>query len=156
MNASLARARFSELRRAGGRVCAAELDEIWAELDTVRPEEILGEWKGSAFDTGHPLNGQLDKVRWYGKAFVTLADVKPLICRNDQGELYSNTVLGKGEASLWAVEFRGESTATMVYDGQPVFDHFKRADENTLMGIMNGKYVSADGPFFYFVLERVA
>ncbi|MEU5903017.1 DUF4334 domain-containing protein [Micromonospora sp. NPDC047467] len=156
MNASLARARFSELRRSGGPVSAAELDEIWAELDTVRPEGILGEWKGSAFDTGHPLNGQLDKVRWYGKTFVTRTDVKPLICRNDDGELYSNTVLGKGEASLWTVEFRGESTATMVYDGQPVFDHFKRADETTLMGIMNGKYVPADGPFFYFVLERVA
>ncbi|KOX08035.1 DUF4334 domain-containing protein [Micromonospora profundi] len=156
MNTSTARTRFSELRRQGGRVSAAELDDIWAALDTVRPEEILGEWKGSALDTGHPLNGQLDRVRWYGKRFVSRTDVKPLICRDDRGELYSNTVLGKGEASLWTVEFRGESTATMVYDGQPVFDHFKRADENTLMGIMNGKNVPADGPFFYFVLERAA
>ncbi|NJC11633.1 hypothetical protein F4558_001459 [Micromonospora profundi] len=156
MNTSTARTSFSELRRQGGRVSAAELDDIWAALDTVRPEEILGEWKGSALDTGHPLNGQLDRVRWYGKRFVSRTDVKPLICRDDRGELYSNTVLGKGEASLWTVEFRGESTATMVYDGQPVFDHFKRADENTLMGIMNGKNVPADGPFFYFVLERAA
>ncbi|MFF5180605.1 DUF4334 domain-containing protein [Micromonospora sp. NPDC000316] len=156
MDASTARVRFSELRRQGGRVSAAELDEIWAGLDTVRPEEILGEWRGSALDTGHPLNGQLDRVRWYGKTFVTRTDAKPLICRNDTGELYSNTALGKGEASLWVVEFRGESTATMVYDGQPVFDHFKRADDDTLMGIMNGKNVPADGPFFYFVLERVA
>ncbi|MFD6566880.1 DUF4334 domain-containing protein [Micromonospora profundi] len=156
MNTSTARARFSELRRQGGRVSAAELDDIWAALDTVRPEEILGEWKGRALDTGHPLNGQLDRVRWYGKRFVSRTDVKPLICRDDNGELYSNTVLGKGEASLWTVEFRGESTATMVYDGQPVFDHFKRADENTLMGIMNGKNVPAEGPFFYFVLERAA
>ncbi|MFE0591717.1 DUF4334 domain-containing protein [Micromonospora echinospora] len=155
MNASRARARFSELRRQDGPVSAAELDEIWAALDTVRPEEILGEWKGSGFDTGHPVNGRLDQVRWYGKSFVTLTDVKPLICRNDKGELYSNTVLGKGEASLWTVEFRGESTATMVYDGQPVLDHFKRVDESTLMGIMNGKNVPADGPFFYFLLDRV-
>ncbi|XTZ14517.1 DUF4334 domain-containing protein [Micromonospora echinospora] len=155
MNASSARARFSELRRQDGRVPAADLDEIWAALDTVRPEEILGEWKGSGFDTGHPVNGHLDQVRWYGKTFVTVKDVKPLICRDDTGELYSNTVLGKGEASLWTVEFRGESTATMVYDGQPVFDHFKRVDERTLMGIMNGKSVPADGPFFYFLLDRV-
>ncbi|MFI6225977.1 DUF4334 domain-containing protein [Micromonospora echinospora] len=155
MDASRARARFSELRRQNGPVSAAELDEIWAALDTVRPEEILGEWKGSGFDTGHPLNGQLDQVRWYGKSFVTVTDVKPLICRDDKGERYSNTVLGRGEASLWTVEFRGESTATMVYDGQPVFDHFKRVDENTLMGIMNGKNVPADGPFFYFLLDRV-
>jgi hypothetical protein len=156
MDTSRARARFAELRRQGGRVSAAELDEIWAALDTVRPEEILGEWRGGEFDTGHPLNGQLDKVGWYGKTFVTVKDVKPLVCRNDEGELYSDTALGKGEASLWMVEFRGESTATMVYDGQPVFDHFKRVDEDTLMGIMNGKKFAADGPFFYFLLERVA
>ncbi|GGL94100.1 hypothetical protein GCM10010129_42550 [Streptomyces fumigatiscleroticus] len=44
----------------------------------------------------------------------------------------------------------------MVYDGQPVLDHFKRVDDGTLMGIMNGKHVPADdGPFYYFVLERV-
>ncbi len=156
MDASRARSRFSELRRQDGRVSAAELDEIWAALDTVRPEEILGEWRGSGFDTGHPLHGQLDQVRWYGKNFVTVRDVKPLICRDDSGELYSNTALGKGEASLWTVEFRGESTATMVYDGQPVLDHFKRVDETTLMGIMNGKKIPADGPFFYFLLERVS
>ena len=156
MNASQARARFSALRRQDGQVSAAGLDEIWAALDTVRPEEILGEWKGSGFDTGHPVNGQLDQVRWYGKTFVTVTDAKPLICRNDKGERYSDTALGRGEASLWTVEFRGESTATMVYDGQPIFDHFKRVDENTLMGIMNGKNVPADGPFFYFVLERLA
>ncbi|MEV0128557.1 DUF4334 domain-containing protein [Dactylosporangium sp. NPDC050688] len=156
MNASKARARFAELRQQDSQVSAAELDEIWAVLDTVRPEEILGEWKGSEFDTGHPINGQLDQARWYGKTFATVKDVKPLICWNDKGELYSNTALGKGEASLWTVEFRGEPTATMVYDGQPIFDHFKRVDENTLMGIMNGKHFPADGPFFYFVLERVA
>ena len=155
MNASKARARFWELRREEGRVSAAELDDIWAVLDTVRPEEILGEWKGGEFDTGHPVNGQLDQVRWYGKTFVTRTDVKPLICRDDRGELYSNTVLGKGEASLWTVEFRGEATATMAYDGQPVFDHFKRVDGTTLMGIMNAKGVTAEGPYYYFYLDLV-
>jgi uncharacterized protein DUF4334/GXWXG protein len=156
MFASTARARFFELRRHDGRVSATELDEIWAGLETVRPEEILGEWKGGEFDTGHPLNGKLDKARWYGKTFVSRTDAKPLICLDDAGERYSNTALGKGEASLWSVEFRGESTATMVYDGQPVLDHFKRVDKDTLMGIMNGKHLAPDGPYFYFLLERVA
>ena len=44
-----------------------------------------------------------------------------------------------GEASLWIEEFRGEMTASMVYDGRPVHDHFKRVDDDTVMGIMNGK-----------------
>jgi hypothetical protein len=60
-----------------------------------------------------------------------------------------------GEASLWMIEFRGEVTATMVYDGRPVFDHFKMVDDRTLMGIMNGKAVTYRGKHFYFSLERV-
>ena len=84
----------------------------------------------------------------------------PLICRDDAGELYSNTeAAGRGEASLWDVEFRGEVTATMVYDGQPVFDHFKKVDDNTAMGIMNGKGSLDDSSgsprHLYFYLERV-
>ncbi|MER5478996.1 DUF4334 domain-containing protein [Streptomyces sp. NPDC002734] len=151
-----ARTRFHALRETKGPVKAAELDEIWAALATVRPEEILGEWRGGEFVTGHPLNGTLEKAGWYGKTFTSVHDAKPLICRGADGELYSDRELGKGEASLWTVEFRGESTATMVYDGQPVFDHFKRVDDATLMGVMNVKGVPADGPFFYFFLERAA
>ncbi|MFE0804968.1 DUF4334 domain-containing protein [Streptomyces sp. NPDC058812] len=151
-----ARARFQALRETNGPVETAELDSVWAELDTVRPEEILGEWKGGEFDTGHPLNGMLAQAGWYGKTFTSVHDVKPLVCRDAKGELYSDRELGQGEASLWTVEFRGESTATMVYDGRPVLDHFKRVDDDTLMGIMNGKGVPADGPFYYFFLDRVA
>lgn len=149
-----ARARFQQLREKDGPVAPFELDEIWAALATVRPEDILGEWKGGEFNTGHPLNGTLEKAGWYGKTFTAVHDAKPLICRNAKGELYSDIELGQGEASLWTVEFRGEPTATMVYDGRPVFDHFKWVDDTTLIGIMNAKGVPADGPFYYFFLER--
>ncbi|MFK0170507.1 DUF4334 domain-containing protein [Streptomyces sp. NPDC090306] len=149
-----ARARFRSLRDVEGLVDSAELDAVWAELDTVRPEEMLGRWKGAEFDTGHPLNGMLPKAGWYGKTFHSLQDAQPLICRDATGKLYSNLELGRGEASLWTVEFRGEPTATMIYDGRPVLDHFKRVDDTTLMGIMNGKEVPPDGPFYYFLLER--
>jgi hypothetical protein len=156
MDVHEARARFQELREKDGPVDPLQLDEIWAALATVRPEDILGEWKGGEFRTGHPLNGELAKVNWYGKTFVTVHDAKPLICRDAAGELYSHRELGKGEASLWTVEFRGEATATMVYDGQPVLDHFKQVDDTTLMGIMNAKGTPAEGPFYYFFLERVS
>jgi hypothetical protein len=155
MDLSEARARLQELREQEGRVAASELDAVWAALETVRPEEILGEWKGGEFDTGHPLNGMLAEAGWYGKTFHSPHDAKPLMCRNAEGELYSNKELGQGEASLWTVEFRGETTATMVYDGRPVFDHLKRADAGTLMGIMNAKGVPPEGPYYYFFLERV-
>jgi hypothetical protein len=154
MDVLAARTRFRELRGQDGPVDPGELDAVWAALATVRPEEILGAWRGGEFRTGHPLNGQLAEAGWYGKTFTAVHDAKPLICRDAEGRLYSDRKLGKGEASLWNVEFRGETTATMIYDGQPVLDHFKQVDEDTLMGIMNVKGVPAEGPHFYFFLER--
>ncbi|MGW4738550.1 DUF4334 domain-containing protein [Nocardia xishanensis] len=151
-------ASWRELATRESGVSTADLDELWAGLPTVRAEEILGEWRGAAFQTGHPLCRALPANRWYGKRFRSPAHVEPLVCRAENGSLFSNKELGKGEASLWNIEFRGEVTATMVYDGQPVFDHFKPLDDTTLMGIMNGRadLVLADGAHFYFLLERVA
>ena len=91
---------------------------------------------------------------WFGKIFNSVDDVEPIVCFDD-GNLFSNNELSRGGASLWDVEFRGEVTATMVYDGQPVLDHLKRVDENTLMGIMDGKRQRVSGNYLYFLLERI-
>lgn len=132
----------------------AELDAIWAVLPVVTVEEILGNWRGGELPSGHAMDGQLEKVGWHGKWFRSAHDVAPMVCRDDDGNLYSNKEIGKGEASLWPVGFRGEVTASMVYDGQPVIDHFKRVDERTLMGVMNGKTSLVRDRHFYFYLER--
>ncbi|WP_066071142.1 DUF4334 domain-containing protein [Frankia sp. EI5c] len=151
-----ARARWAELRAAGGPLEPAELDDLWARLAPVAAADILGEWRGFAFPTGHRLEQVLARSHWYGKRFTALDDVQPLLCRGADGELFSDVKSGRGEASLWNVEFRGEITATMVYDGMAVLDHFKQVDDRTLMGIMNGKpaVVLDGGKHFYFGLER--
>ncbi|HJQ05593.1 MAG TPA: DUF4334 domain-containing protein [Nocardioides sp.] len=152
------RTRFEALRDAD-HVDPGDLDELWAELDTATVEEILGPWRGGDFATGHVVSQLLEQTRWHGKRFDGPLDAKPLICRDEKGELYSNLKGGAGgEASLWMVGFRGEVTATMVYDNQPVLDHFKKVDGDTLMGIMNGKLSSAFGieDLYYFWLEREA
>ncbi|MEW1658869.1 DUF4334 domain-containing protein [Streptomyces sp. NPDC093707] len=154
MNTEQARERITDIRTAGGKVSADELDVLWAALPPVRPEEILGDWRGSAFVTGHYGEGLLAAANWHGKRFHSTTDVQPLICRDADGTLFSNIEAGKGEASLWMAEFRGESTASMVYDGQPIVDHFKQIDDSTLLGVMNGKDVLDDGRYFYFLLER--
>ncbi len=151
-----ARTRFEELR-AADEVAPADLDDLWAHLSPVRASEVLGLWRGGDFATGHPVSALLGKVRWHGKRFESVSRALPLICRDDAGELYSNTeAAGRGEASLWDVEFRGEVTATMVYDKQAVFDHFKAVDDHTLVGIMNGKLEQTFGvaDLYYFWLER--
>jgi hypothetical protein len=132
----------------------ADLDAIWAALPTVTIDEVIGDWRGGELPSGHRLDGSLAQMGWHGKWLRSRYDVAPMVCRGADGELYSNLEIGKGAASLWNVEFRGELTATMVYDGQPVFDHFKRVDENTLMGIMNGSTSLVRDEHFYFFLVR--
>lgn len=81
------------------------------------------------------------------------------MCRDESGSLYAHEkAAGGGAASLWPVEFRGEVTATMVYDALPILDHFKRVDDTTLMGLMNGKLEAAFGVSepYDFLLEREA
>lgn len=151
----LARKKFTEFKERSGDIADSELDEFWAELSPATLDGMLGEWKGGEFQTGHKMNGQLEKAGWYGKTFKPVSDVQPLVCLDADGNKFSNVEMGKGEASLWLEDFRGEVTATMVYDGQPVHDHFKKIDDNAVMGIMNGKGVRDNGKYYYFYLERV-
>jgi len=154
MNVVEAGTRIAAIREAGGKVTADELDELWAALVPVRPDEILGSWKGGEFVSGHSFEGRLAQAGWHGKTFTTVTDVAPLVCRDADGKLFVNKEMAKGGASLWMVEFRGEVTATMVYDGQPVLDHFKKVDDSTLLGVMNGKGVLDNGQHYYFYLDR--
>jgi hypothetical protein len=152
------RQRFDALRQAE-RADPADLDALWADLAPLGVQEILGPWRGGDFATGHVASTVLEKVRWHGKRFDGPLAAVPLVCRGEDGELYSHKQAGGGgEASLWEVGFRGEVTATMVYDRMPVFDHFKRVDDDTLMGIMSGKLEAAFGvkDLYYFWLERDA
>ena len=152
---SHARARFTDFKQRSDAISDTELDQYWATLAPATIDGMLGEWKGGEFVTGHKMNGRLEKAGWFGKTFKSASDVQPLVCVDADGNKFSNVAMGKGEASLWLEDFRGEVTATMVYDGQPVHDHFKKIDHDAVMGIMNGKGVLDNGRYYYFYLERV-
>lgn len=150
------RDRFDQLARDKA-ASPEDLDALWADLGTVTVEDMLGSWRGGDFATGHPASRLLEKIGWHGKRFDAPLEAHPLICRTADGELYSDTAAaGGGLASLWVVGFRGETTATMVYDAMAVFDHFKLVGRDTLMGIMNGKLEPVFGTAdpYYFWLER--
>ena len=57
----------------------------------------------------------------------------------------------KPQARLRMTEFRGVSTATMIYDALPINDAFRMVDHNTLLGIMDLRGVTKP---FVFVLRR--
>ena len=150
----LARKKFTEFKERSGDIPDAELDAFWADLQPATLEEMIGEWKGGEFQTGHRANGSLAKLGWFGKTFKSVTDAQPLVCIDADGNKYSNVERMNGEASLWLEDFRGEVPATMVYDGAPVHDHFKKIDDDAVMGIMNGKGVLDNGKYYYFFLER--
>jgi hypothetical protein len=155
MTDALARKLFTEFKERTGEIPDAELDDFWATLAPATVDFMIGEWAGGEFHTGHTANGFMKRLNWFGKTFHSATDAKPLVCLDADGNKYSNTEAMKGEASLWMEEFRGEVTASMVYDGAPVHDHFKVIDDNAVLGIMNGKGAVVDGRHLYFYLERV-
>jgi hypothetical protein len=106
MSDDLARKTFTELKERAGKRLVTESDRVFI------PDAELDEFWASL----EPASVDFMIGEWIG--FFLDAD----------GNKYSNTV--NGEGSLWMEEFRGEVTASMVFDGQPVHDHFKRIDDN--------------------------
>jgi hypothetical protein len=71
----------------------ASLD-YYDSLEPVTVEEMLGEWTGKGLDTGHPLDGMLERFGWYGKRFDSPDDVHPLVFnRGRRGTVTINPAL---------------------------------------------------------------
>src|SRR5262245_50640113 len=58
---------------------------LFDRLEPVSVDFILGEWQGSGFPTGHPLDGALEAYRWHGKRFDSVEDVYPLLFSRADG-----------------------------------------------------------------------
>jgi hypothetical protein len=57
----------------------------------------------------------------------------------------------RSRARLRLMNYRGKVSAAMIYDHSPINDIFHKADENTVLGLMDQKGIKQ--PFF-FVLRR--
>jgi len=55
-------------------------------------------------------------------------------------------------ACLRSADFRGKASAAMLYDRQPITDHFRRIDGDRVLGLM--VYRPRPLPYFFFSLER--
>ena len=153
---------------------------IFDNLETVNCEFMFGRWSGAEIPTQHEMDGLLDAINWYGKQFVSEDDVYPLVMGSTGSysiipfpiliklslnfpifrkpflrpvnSLVTRLVQSKSsQARLRMVEFRGKTSATMIYDRMPIHDHFRRIDDNNVMGLMDFKWTS--DPYF-FMLTR--
>jgi hypothetical protein len=58
-------------------------------LPTVEIDTIIGRWRGTELSTGHPLDGILKTLGWYGKEFIDRDHVHPLLFADKKGTLFS-------------------------------------------------------------------
>lgn len=127
----------------------SELDALFDALPDVSEDFMIGEWDGGVFNTGHPGEQQLGALGWAGKTFRSRNDVDPIVSRQADGRRVANPIMGA--AALRRVEYRGVVTATMVYDKHAIFDHFRRVNADTVLGVMDRK---GEAPALYFWLRR--
>ena len=69
---------------AGPADCADAL-ACFDTLAGLEPEFMIGRWRGAGLPTAHPLDGVLEALGWYGKAFESVDRVHPLLFRVRSG-----------------------------------------------------------------------
>ncbi|MGG2460917.1 DUF4334 domain-containing protein [Streptomyces sp. RGM 3693] len=135
---------------SGGEYDSTKLAELFDRLEPVDTALLIGTWQGGGFERTSENAALLAQMRWYGKRFVDADHVEPLLCRDEQGAVFSFEEMGL--ATLRGVVFRGKQSTAMVYDQLPVIDHFRRLTDDVLLCVMDKKGDPAD---FFFHLTRV-
>ncbi len=156
----------------------------YRSLPPVLPAEMVGLWKGVGIPSGHPLDGVLENMQWFGKRFhsdlradallfqsgerrlvaldprwfpirlaTTLAPFgRTRVARNLLGHLHK-VLSAKGRtARLELRTWEGTESTAMVYDRQPIVDHFRRINDVEVAGM---NIVKDDPRRYFFKLRRV-
>lgn len=119
-------------------------------------------WHGKRFDSAedvHPLifavGGTLSSINPAGLPLQALLRLGPRLRDERLAGLARHLMrvrrTRQPTARLRVMEYRGVSTATMVYDALPIHDHFRGIDDDTLLGAMDMR--GLESPFM-FVLRR--
>lgn len=72
---------------AAGEASGVEALAAFDSLEGVTVEFMLGRWRAIGIRTGHPLDGMLEAYGWWGKDFVSTAEVHPLLFRIPRGSV---------------------------------------------------------------------
>ncbi|MQY05703.1 DUF4334 domain-containing protein [Actinomadura macrotermitis] len=131
-------------------ITASDPAALFDALDPVTPGFLLGTWAGGLFDETGRMAARLVEMGWYGKRFHDTENVDPLLCRSADGGVYAYD--GMGAARVREIAYRGKVSAAMVYDTQPIIDHFRRYSGDVVLGAMDAK---GQPGTLYFHLTRV-
>jgi hypothetical protein len=140
-----AQTQLLEMIQTGQAYAPELLFPLYDQLEPLSIEEILGTWKGGKFDGGKDP----DPIKWYGKRFVSEAYCEPLLCRKDDGSVYAYDNLGSAQLRL--IAWRGQVSAALIYDKQPIMDYFRKVNDRVIIGLGDVKGRPTD---FFFHLTR--
>ncbi|KAI8274171.1 hypothetical protein K4K60_010005 [Colletotrichum sp. SAR11_57] len=143
---------FLELSKTEGSVKETDVAAVFDQLKPVSPNQLIGQWEGGSFDTGHPTHQQLRTFKWAGKDFRSVDDVDPIMVYGDEGK--RTWLSDYGHARIREVKYRGVVTAAMVYDKFPIIDAFRYVDENTVIGAMDTKDLKDAGTYYFYLKKR--
>ncbi|WP_435735972.1 DUF4334 domain-containing protein [Cellulosimicrobium sp. PMB13] len=76
------RAALADLERGATTATALALHDT---LPAVEIDDLRGTWRGSGLPTGHPLDGLLEALGWYGKRFDGPDAAHPLLFAHRRG-----------------------------------------------------------------------
>ena len=74
-----------ELEREG--TTRAQALELYDSLPVAPLSMLRGRWRGTELPTGHPMDGWLTRLRWYGKSFASDDDVQALLFERADGSV---------------------------------------------------------------------
>src|SRR3981189_2167342 len=139
--------RLKSLLDDNRRPSQAALLGLYDDAEPIDIAFLRGGGAGHAFGPDAPEEKLLASIRWVGKTFRAADDVDPIVCLDDAGERTASTVAGTAHLEIFV--YRGAETATMVYESQPMRDHFRRIDDKTVLGAMEKD--GAKGPGFFYL-----
>lgn len=121
-------------------------------------------WHGKRFESTEDVHPLVFSTLKGGLASVNPAYMGPSLSMIDRLPIPKSAAAGRlfqiamplfttssSKARLRMTNYRGKSSATMVYDQLPINDVFRKIDENAVFGVMDLKGMK--DPFF-FILRR--
>ncbi len=130
---------FDVFRNSTVKVPFDELAEFFEQLSEVNNQEMLGKWKGGYIKSGTIIDFTLTDFGfwgWIGKQYFSENKVHALRHKFFGFEFNIPVI---GNARIREILFRGKVSSAMMYNYLPIIDHFRKVDENTLMGVMDVK-----------------
>jgi len=123
-------------------------------------------WYGKHFESSedvHPLlfshrRGGLIRVNpGYMKPSFMLAEHMSKLKSRTAGNIFQLLLplfsTSKSRARLRMTEYRGKTSATMIYDQLPINDVFRKLDDDNLLGVMDNKILTE--PFFFKLSREI-